>query len=62
MIFSYARVSTNGQARNGNSLEAQICTFQNASAEKIFSDFERDMIIQHTQEGESYRSSKSKLP
>lgn len=38
MIFGYARVSTNSQARDGNSLEAQINALQNAGAEKIFSD------------------------
>ena len=38
MIFGYARVSTNGQARDGNSLEVQINTLREAGAEKIFSD------------------------
>ena len=38
MIFSYARVSTNSQARDGNSLEAQINFLKEAGAEKIFSD------------------------
>ena len=38
LIFGYARVSTNGQAREGNSLEAQIKALQEAGAEKIFSD------------------------
>ena len=38
MIFGYARVSTNGQARDGNSLDAQVSALQNAGAEKIFSD------------------------
>ena len=38
MIFGYARVSTNSQARDGNSLEAQINALKDAGAEKIFSD------------------------
>ena len=38
MIFGYARVSTNSQARDGNSLESQINALRNAGAEKIFSD------------------------
>ena len=38
MIFDYARVSTNSQARDGNSLEAQINSLKKAGAEKIFSD------------------------
>lgn len=38
MIFGYARVSTNGQARDGNSLDAQILSLKEAGAEIIFSD------------------------
>lgn len=38
MIYGYARVSTTGQARDGNSLEIQISELENAGAEKIFSD------------------------
>lgn len=38
MIFGYARVSTNTQARDGNSLEAQVKALRNAGAVKIFSD------------------------
>jgi len=38
VIFGYARVSTNFQARDGNSLEAQINFLKEAGAEKIFSD------------------------
>ena len=36
LIFGYARVSTSGQARDGNSLEVQINALQEAGAEKIF--------------------------
>ena len=38
MILGYARVSTTFQARDGNSLEAQINSLKEAGAEKIFSD------------------------
>ena len=38
MIFGYARVSTNFQARDGNSLEAQINSLKEVGAEKIFAD------------------------
>ena len=38
LIFGYARVSTNSQARDGNSLEVQIKLLKDAGAEKIFSD------------------------
>ena len=38
LIFGYARVSTSGQARDGNSLEVQINALQEAGAEKIFPD------------------------
>ena len=34
----YARVSTNAQARDGNSLDAQVLALRNAGAVKIFSD------------------------
>lgn len=36
MIYGYARVSTNGQARDGNSLASQEATLRAAGAEKIF--------------------------
>ena len=38
MIYGYARVSTKGQARDGNSLEAQTSTLTEAGAEKIYYD------------------------
>ncbi len=38
MIYGYARVSTKGQARDGNSLEAQTTLLAEAGAEKIYYD------------------------
>lgn len=38
MIYGYARVSTKGQARDGNSLESQMNSLKEAGAELIFSD------------------------
>lgn len=38
MIYGYARVSTKGQAKDGNSLEAQHKTLKEAGAETIYSD------------------------
>ena len=38
MIYGYARVSTTGQAHDGNSLEAQVNSLQEAGAERIYSD------------------------
>ena len=38
MVYGYARVSTKGQAREGNSLEAQMDLLKSAGAEKIFTD------------------------
>ena len=38
MIYGYARVSTNGQAKDGNSLETQIKTLQENGAAKIYQD------------------------
>ena len=38
MVYGYARVSTMGQAREGNSLEAQVNALRQAGAERIFKD------------------------
>ena len=38
MIYGYARVSTKGQAKDGNSLESQIELLKKNGAEKIYSD------------------------
>lgn len=38
MVFGYARVSTTGQARDGNSLDAQLLALRRAGAEFIFYD------------------------
>ena len=38
MIYGYTRVSTKGQARDGNSLEAQETALKNAGATRIYSD------------------------
>ncbi len=38
MKYGYARVSTNGQARDGNSLESQQTALRSAGAEVIYAD------------------------
>ena len=38
MIYGYARVSTKGQAKDGNSLEAQEMALKNVGASAIYSD------------------------
>lgn len=38
MIYGYARVSTKGQAKDGNSLESQVMQLRENGAEEIFTD------------------------
>ena len=38
MVYGYSRVSMIGQARDGNSMEAQVCALKLAEAVKIFKD------------------------
>ena len=38
MVYGYARVSTKGQAKDGNSLEAQETALRNAGATEIFKE------------------------
>lgn len=38
MIYGYARVSTNGQSRDGNSLEDQTAALQNYGCQKIITE------------------------
>lgn len=38
MIYGYARVSTRGQAKDGNSLEAQEAALKEAGAQKIYKE------------------------
>ena len=38
MIYGYARVSTRGQERDGNGLDAQIAVLKQAGCEKIYHD------------------------
>lgn len=38
VIFGYARVSTRGQAKDGNSLEAQEQALRTAGAQRVYSD------------------------
>ena len=38
MIYGYARVSSKGQARDGNSLESQVETLKANGAEIVFKD------------------------
>ncbi len=61
MIYGYARVSTKGQAKEGNSLEYQENKLRVAGAEKIFSDTytgkvterpELDKLINQLREGD----------
>ena len=38
MVYGYARVSTKGQAKDGNSLEGQMTVLKEAGAAKIYMD------------------------
>ncbi len=38
MIYGYARVSTKGQAKDGNSLEAQEAALKEAGATEVYAD------------------------
>ena len=38
MIYGYARVSSSGQARDGNGLEVQQAALRDAGAENIYSE------------------------
>ncbi|MBO4335087.1 MAG: recombinase family protein [Desulfovibrio sp.] len=62
MIAGYARVSTHGQARDGNSLEGQEAALRSAGATEIFSDAftgtkasrsELDRLLSLLQEGDT---------
>lgn len=61
MVYGYARVSTKGQAKDGNSLEEQKTELREAGAEIIFSDAftgtkahrpELDKLLSQIQEGD----------
>ena len=63
MIYGYARVSTRGQAKDGNSLEAQDNTLWSVGATVIYADAfigtrthcsEIDKLMTVMQEGDSY--------
>jgi len=62
MIYGYARVSTKGQAKDGNSLEAQEKQLKDSGAEKIFIESftgvkmerqELDKLINRIQDGDT---------
>lgn len=61
-IYGYARVSTRGQAKDGNSLEAQEKALKDAGAEKIYMDAytgtkihrpQFDLLIEQLKEGDT---------
>ena len=62
MIYGYARVSTKGQAKDGNSLEAQVKALKDAGATEIYIDAftgtkterpEFDKLLKVLQEGDT---------
>ena len=62
MIYGYARVSTKGQATDGNSLEAQSEILRREGAEEIFCESYTDTttdrpswIALHEQQGKALR-------
>ena len=67
MIYGYARVSTKGQAKDGNSLEAQEKDLKTAGAAKIFSDAftgtkthrpELDLLLKEMNPGDTFMVTK----
>ena len=63
MIYGYARVSTRGQAKDGNSLEAQENALRSAGAIEIYADAftgtkahrpELDKLMAVMQSGDKY--------
>ena len=63
MVYGYARVSTNAQAKDGNSLEAQRQDLLDAGAEKIFADAftgkvterpQLDKLLEEISEGDTF--------
>ncbi len=62
MVYGYARVSTKGQAKDGNSLEAQIDALSSAGAMEIYKEAftgvttnrpEFDKLLQKLQKGDT---------
>ena len=62
MIYGYARVSTKGQAKDGNSLEAQERALKEAGANEIYIDAftgtktdrpEFDKLMERIEEGDT---------
>ena len=61
-IYGYARVSTRGQAKDGNSIEAQEKALKDAGAEKIYKDAytgtkihrpQFDLLLEQLKEGDT---------
>lgn len=62
MIYGYSRVSTKGQAKDGNSLEAREASLKNAGATIVYSDAftgtkshrpQLDILLKELQEGDT---------
>lgn len=67
IVYGYARVSTKGQARDGNSLEAQKTALRNAGATEIVSDAytgvvtdrpELDRLLHRLEDGDTFMVTK----